>query len=48
MSKYNILGLLGCLGGLFIHLIVGSPYQWGIINGYITSYFKILSPELTL
>lgn len=48
IDKRTILGLLGCLGGLLIHLIVGAPYQWGSINVYMTSYFKVREPELTL
>lgn len=42
------LGILGCFGGMFIHLIVGAYFQWGFINVYITSYYKITEPELTL
>lgn len=36
-------GILGCIGGLLIHLIISSLYQWGIINTYVTSYFKVTS-----
>lgn len=42
------MGLLGCFGGMFIHLIIGSLYQWGIINIYITSYYRTLDPAVTL
>lgn len=31
-----------------IHLIIGFLYQWGIINIYITSYYKILDPTVTI
>lgn len=31
-----------------MHLVIGSLYQWGIINIYVTSYFKILDPSVTL
>ena len=24
-----------------IHLVIGSLYQWGLINPYVTSYFKL-------
>lgn len=41
-------GVLGCFGGLFIHMIVGSLYQWGIINIYFTSFYKITEPNLRL
>lgn len=33
---------------MFIHLVIGSLYQWGIVNIYITSYFKISDPNVTL
>jgi hypothetical protein len=29
-------------------MILGSVYQWGIINVYITSYYKQSDPTLTL
>lgn len=31
-----------------LHLVIGSLYQWGIINIYVTSYFKTLDPSVTL
>lgn len=33
---------------MFIHLIVGSLYQWGIINIYVTSFYKLSQSDLTL
>jgi hypothetical protein len=30
------------------HLVLGSIFQWGIINVYITSYYKLLDPTVTL
>ena len=42
------LGILSCFGGLFLHLIIGSYFQWGFINVYITSYYRITEPDLTL
>lgn len=53
VKKYSccdlVKGFLGCFGGLFIHLIISSLYQWGIINTYVTSYYKVSSdPEITL
>lgn len=42
------LGIIGCFGGLLIHLVIGSLYQWGIINIYITSYYRLLDPNVTL
>lgn len=41
-------GVLGCFGGLFIHLVIGSLYQWGIINIYITSYYKLSDENVNL
>ena len=31
-----------------MHLIIGSLYQWGIINIYVTSYYKTIDPSVTL
>jgi hypothetical protein len=31
-----------------MHLVIGSLYQWGIINIYITSYHKISDNSVTL
>lgn len=48
-SHHKMKGVLGCIGGLFIHLIISSLYQWGTINIYITSYYKYTNdPNLTL
>lgn len=33
---------------MFIHLIIGAYFQWGFINVYVTSYYKITEPSLTL
>ena len=38
---YFLKGLMGCIGGFMIHLVIGSLYQWGLISPYITSYFKL-------
>ena len=42
------LGILGCMGGMFIQLVIGSLYQWGIVNIYLTSYFHLSDSGLTL
>lgn len=42
------LGILGCLGGMLIQLVIGSLYQWGIVNIYLTSYFHLSDADLTL
>jgi len=47
-TKYKAIGILACIGGLIIHLIIGSLYQWGIINIYVTSYYKTLDYSVTL
>ena len=39
---------MGCLGGLFSHFVIGSVFQWGIINVYVTSYYKLTNTSLTL
>ena len=48
MSKRIFIGIMGCMGGLMSHLVLGSIFQWGIINVYITSYYKLLNPTVTL
>jgi hypothetical protein len=40
--------MLGIFGGLLIQLIIGSVYQWGIINIYITSYFRTMDNSVTV
>lgn len=35
---YYLKGFLGCIGGLMIHLVIGSLYQWGLLNPYMSSY----------
>lgn len=47
-TKRNIIGILGCIGGLIFHFIVGSPYQWGIINIYVASYYRLTDSSVTL
>jgi hypothetical protein len=47
-NRKFVLGAMGCFGGMLIHLVIGSLYQWGIINIYITSYYRTLDPEVTL
>ena len=39
--EYFFKGFMGCIGGFMIHLVIGSLYQWGLVNPYITSYFKL-------
>lgn len=33
---------------MFIHLVIGCLYQWGIINIYITSYYRLSDSNVTL
>ena len=40
--------VVGCIGGFLIHLVIGSLYQWGLINIYVASYYKITEPDLRL
>ena len=42
------LGIVGCIGGLMCQLVIGSKYQWGIINVYITSYYRLTDPSVSL
>ena len=41
-------GSLGCVGALFIHLVIGSMWQWGIVNIYVTSYYRTSNPDVNL
>jgi hypothetical protein len=36
-------GFAGLLGAFILHLIIGAMARWGLINPYVTSYFKITS-----
>jgi len=40
--------IIGIFGGLLIQLILGSVYQWGIVNIYITSYYRTIDPSVSL
>lgn len=42
------MGVLGCFGGCFIHLVIGSMYQWGIISIYVTSFYRLQDSSVTL
>lgn len=42
------IGILGCLGGLIIQLVIGSLYQWGIVNIYVTSFYRMSDSSLNL
>jgi len=41
-------GVISIIGGFFIALVIGATYLWGIISVYITSYFRIVSGDLTI
>lgn len=47
-TRYITFGIVACIGGLIFQLITGALYQWGIINIYVTSYYKTLDPSVTL
>lgn len=47
-TGYKALGILACVGGLIIHLVIGSMHQWGIITIYVTSYFRMFDSGVTL
>jgi hypothetical protein len=34
-------GIIGLLGALTLHLLIGATGRWAIVNPYITSYYKI-------
>ena len=39
----NQKGYLVLIGGFLIHLVLGSFYLWGVINVYVTSYYRLHS-----
>ena len=42
-------GILCLIGGVLIHLSIGTIYLWGNINVYVTSYYRLSSdPNLSL
>ena len=36
-------GYLVIIGGFLIHIVLGSFYLWGVINVYVTSYYRLHS-----
>ena len=36
------------MGGFLVQLIIGSKYQWGIINIYVTSFYRLTDSGVTL
>ena len=47
-NKKFLLGALACFGGLLTHTVIGSFFQWGIVNAYFTSYYRLSDPNNTL
>lgn len=42
-------GILCLIGGILIHLSIGTIYLWGNINVYVASYYRLSSdPNLSL
>ena len=39
--------VLSVIGAFLIHICLGSLYLWGNITIMVTSYLKVLNPELT-
>ena len=35
-------GVITIIGGIFIHLVLGSFYLWGSIDIYVSSYFRVV------
>jgi MFS family permease len=47
-SAENHRGYLAVIGGMSIHLMIGSFYLWGSLSTYIVAYFRKLdNPNLT-
>jgi len=48
MNK-NLKGYLSILGGILIHIVLGTVYLWGNIKIYITSYYRLgENPDLSI
>ena len=41
----DLKGYLSLCGGFIMHLVCGALYMWGTLNGYITSYFRLVDPN---
>lgn len=37
----NYRGISSILGGFILHLVIGCFYLWGVINIYVTSYYRL-------
>jgi len=45
----NVKGYLSVLGGILIHLVLGTEYLWGNIKLYTTSYYRLgENPDLSI
>lgn len=47
-QNYKFRAFLSVIGGFMIGMAIGLMYLWGIIAIYATSYFRIVSSDLTL
>lgn len=47
-SLYLFKGIIGCIGAFLLHIVIGSIYQWGIVNVYVTSYYSIVEGPQSL
>ena len=41
LTKHQYKGVMSVLGGILIHLTLGTIYVFGNINVYITSYYRL-------
>lgn len=41
-------GILVIVGGIMIHLVLGTFYLWGGISVYVASYMRLYDPEFTI
>ena len=37
----NYRGVCSIIGGFILHLSIGCFYLWGVINIYVTSYYRL-------
>lgn len=39
--KLNYEGISSVIGGFILHLVIGCFHLWGVINIYVTSYYRL-------
>ena len=47
-TRHKVFGVLTVIGGMCVHMFIGSLYIWGNIKGYVASYFHQFSDSVTV